>query len=664
MVTVGVIAGIFYALFMLWIEGPLRWSCGLKTFNHPGVPIFLCFIMYIVKGCAVAMLLLAWRWSSFLRKAGVCVATLAFYIALDEATHAYMDCDEHGLSKQTKSILASLISVPWPVFEWQSMRLTIIRIETLEQSTGRKLGSKFLKLVSVIFTISQVFYTVLIAVREPWAKVWRKIFSTTCPLVYLVFSLIALRGMLIPYWRMQSAVREHNLGKELGWAAKAMRTFLVGEVLLCVAAELPVAVKGLKQVPIFHDTLRKYSGWAWQTCFLLQTIGLLFLSGILQSLPVNYETLINEQDRQVRRAKAREEWRPSEDVDWHDKVKELAGRGFTVEKLLEFYTSLGASIMPHYSPSQHTTNDVVREAIIPLSSESGTSYAEVMMGGKYTLAEKMVTHNWSNLFHDLVACIIADVLETCEFNVVAQLLSHNLPYLRAKIEAEGKTERIYWVCAFSVRQHNSICGANPRGDKDPVTGMLHPICACNRPKFFNATPPLDASGKSISCEMNKFTDMIRYLAAVDPKFSQVVAVDTQFELFNRAWCVAEVAKAHELGLDQQVIIRSLWHLDSNQKDLQNLKIELMQASRPEDVQEILKDIPDTNLFNKHLQTVFFHRESGLVASWKQLSMEQQLQSIGQVVGWLFACEQGEHYEQCSDSDSSLSHDDELVVGEV
>lgn len=98
MVTVGIIAGIFYALFMLWIEGPLRWSCGLKTFNHPGVPIFLCFIMYILKGCAVAMLLLAWRWSSFLRKAGVCVATLAFYIALDEATHAYMDCDEHGLS--------------------------------------------------------------------------------------------------------------------------------------------------------------------------------------------------------------------------------------------------------------------------------------------------------------------------------------------------------------------------------------------------------------------------------------------------------------------------------------------------------------------------------------------------------------------------------------
>ena len=43
--------------------------------------------------------------------------------------------------------------------------------------------------------------------------------------------------------------------------------------------------------------------------------------------------------------------------------------------------------------------------------------------------------------------------------------------------------------------------------------------------------------------MNKFDEMMAFLAARDPEFCQVVAVDSDFGVFTRAWCMAEVAQA-------------------------------------------------------------------------------------------------------------------------
>ena len=39
-------------------------------------------------------------------------------------------------------------------------------------------------------------------------------------------------------------------------------------------------------------------------------------------------------------------------------------------------------------------------------------------------------------------------------------------------------------------------------------------------------------------------DMIGWLAATDSTFIQVIATDSEMELFTRAWCVAEVAEAY------------------------------------------------------------------------------------------------------------------------
>ena len=83
-----------------------------------------------------------------------------------------------------------------------------------------------------------------------------------------------------------------------------------------------------------------------------------------------------------------------------------------------------------------------------------------------------------------------------------------------------------------MNQHCGICGANPRGDVDPVTMVPHPVCPCSTPKIFNKTPPLNSHGESINCEMNKFDDMMAYLARRDPSFAEVIAVDASLDLFR------------------------------------------------------------------------------------------------------------------------------------
>ena len=58
------------------------------------------------------------------------------------------------------------------------------------------------------------------------------------------------------------------------------------------------------------------------------------------------------------------------------------------------------------------------------------------------------------------------------------------------------------------------------------------------------------NGRSVECEMNKFDEMMAFLSYHDKSFAQVIAVDAGFELFSRAWCVSELAKAHSCGMKQ------------------------------------------------------------------------------------------------------------------
>ena len=332
----------------------------------------------------------------------------------------------------------------------------------------------------------------------------------------------------------------------------------------------------------------------------------------------------------------RSSWKIGEENDWEKKTRDLANRGISLEELLAFYKNLGDTVMQSFQPSVHTTTDVVRLAIIPMTASSGSSYAQLVNKGEKVLPKKMITHNWSNLFRDLLASVISDALGEHTFEFIADLLSDKagVEAMEGMLRVQGSLQETYWICAFAVNQHTGICGANPAGTVDPVTRLPHPTCKCSEPKFFNEDPPLNEDGKSIQCEMNKFDDMMALLARENPDFAEVVAVDASLDLFGRAWCVAELAEAHRMGMAQSLKMRNKETLLRRQLTLQGLKVEHMKASRPEDVVEILAKIPDKEAFNAKLQELIFDSNVGLLAAWKDADASQQMEEVSHLLKWL------------------------------
>ena len=222
-----------------------------------------------------------------------------------------------------------------------------------------------------------------------------------------------------------------------------------------------------------------------------------------------------------------------EDVNWTRKVEELSMRGMTLRSLLQFYQENLPS-MPDwkYAPREHKTRDVVRRAIIPLTSreECAFSVSAFNKDGPKR-AQVMVTHNWGNSFSDLLAAVLSDALQECSFSLPAELLQEDCAFLQDLLAKMGRLDETYWICAFAVNQHISICHSNPY-DRDPFTDQLHPVCQCN------STNIIDSDGRSASSEINKFDDMMRLLATTGG-CRQVIAVDKPLELFQpiaRAGC--------------------------------------------------------------------------------------------------------------------------------
>ena len=98
----------------------------------------------------------------------------------------------------------------------------------------------------------------------------------------------------------------------------------------------------------------------------------------------------------------------------------------------------------------------------------------------------MVTHNWSNLFRELMATVIADALGEHTFEFVAELLcdKEGVKVLTETLQVHDPLQDTYWICALSVNQH---AGANPDGDTDPVTKIPHPVCGCKTVFFSTKT---------------------------------------------------------------------------------------------------------------------------------------------------------------------------------
>jgi len=318
-----------------------------------------------------------------------------------------------------------------------------------------------------------------------------------------------------------------------------------------------------------------------------------------------------------------------DDPLWSDKVEELAGRGVRLGDLLDFTQDLLATdLMPHFDPDRSTTNDVVRHAIVPLSRRGdglgGVALATVWNEGRPAFAQRMVTHHWGNKFMHLIGAIVADALQACTYEaIVASLVEPGgIDRMRGVLHSCGRLDTLYWVCAFSINQHASICrGYGPppcsvyqqqqRSDweakrLDTVTRTELPLCTCEEPKFFNDTPMLS--------ELNKFDDVMAFLFNRVDGFSQVVAVDATFSIFSRAWCVAELVEAEMQQMPQRVVLHSEASLNRHYESLSLLDVGKCRASSPGDVELILTKIGDVAAFNARLQRVIFGTE-GLFANW-------------------------------------------------
>ena len=221
-----------------------------------------------------------------------------------------------------------------------------------------------------------------------------------------------------------------------------------------------------------------------------------------------------------------------------------------------------------------------------------------------------MTHNWENSFNHLLAAVVSDALSECSFNLAAKLLEEDCSFVCDILAQRGRLDDTYWICAFAVNQHISICHSNPC-DRDPITNQLHPICTCSS---VNISYP---DGRDTSSEINKFDDMMYQLSRTEG-CRQVIAVDQSLGLFNRAWCVAEIAEARRLQMKQSLQLPSKVTLMRRAHTLGNLDVRSMRASAEADKELILHKInASTSIdeFNAELQSLIFDPRSGLLSSW-------------------------------------------------
>lgn len=434
---------------------------------------------------------------------------------------------------------------------------------------------------------------------------------------------IACRAFWITLKLAKAEIKECIEPEERAIAAFAIsvaQKHLVG-VTFSMAVALPVAICGLAVAgsPIGRMDRGLETHASVMANIFCNIVTVALLHGLLDSTEV-----LAQRDRvpkPPRDVRCLDVW-STEDPKWDAEVKMLAKRGFTLESLLRFYSSLGTpnGPMPQFVPTVHTTHDVTRQAIIPMSA--GTKFgdcamATVLMNGKETLPQKLVTHTWGNLFANLVAAIVADALRVPMYeHILSRLAPHELPTLVSELYWKGKLGSTYWVCSFSVNQHKHICHL-PAG-LDPATGVAHPVCSCSAPKHVKEGPVRGTDGRLILSEINKFDDMMDCLAAAMPNgFGQVIAVDASFELFQRAWCIAEIHRANVKGLQQTMVLWSecCWERHRQDFERKGLRVEDMQATVSADKVAILAKIPDKKAFNVELNRMVFD-EKGLLHAWQ------------------------------------------------
>eukprot|EP00929_Paragymnodinium_shiwhaense_P054429 TRINITY_DN27285_c0_g2_i2.p1 TRINITY_DN27285_c0_g2~~TRINITY_DN27285_c0_g2_i2.p1 ORF type:complete len:784 (+),score=115.85 TRINITY_DN27285_c0_g2_i2:152-2503(+) len=527
-------------------------------------------------------------------------------------------------------VLTLLIEVSTFLFIPWHFQLMGEYLDRLEIAFDKALGSRTIKVLVYINYIGTIVLTAFSCVCNPRKNDELMAGATVAnTFMWMVWSLLALcsgRGFLLSYCLARRELEHCALRCERKAAeriaGRAKRVLL--EAPISLTAMCVIFILWSRMGYDLYMPHERYICACVPLCFAMTTRFVMILAGIdppglvemtgtfIRRCVVCVRTM-----RAMRNAKSSGVWSTG-DAAWDEKVMELSMRGISLQALLEFYWSLGSgTVMPHYEPAVHTTADVVRQAIIPTTADTtfgACALATVLMDGRRVRPMKLVTHSWSNRFCHLVAAIVADALELPTYEEVVWRLT--TPSQRRALWAElllrAKMGLTYWVCAFSVCQHTCICD-NLMGGPSDATG--HAICGCSTKKHLNHSEPTRADGQSINCEVNKFDDMMAFLASVDPRSSQCIAVDEHLDIFNRAWCIAEIHRAHKSQMQQCLRLFSSRTLSEHKSRLKNLRVEKMEASNPADKRMILERIGDIHGFNKSIQGLLFCNVTGLLSTW-------------------------------------------------
>jgi len=258
-------------------------------------------------------------------------------------------------------------------------------------------------------------------------------------------------------------------------------------------------------------------------------------------------------------------------------LERLVRRGISLRHLLTFYQQLGKQFFLSFKSGEHTTEDVVKYAVIPETCKSGLSYAEQVGYKKAIIAEKMVSHNWSNKFSDLISAVVADALDVPMYHdIIPRLSKHRIAELIDELKESGKLDTTYWICAFSVNQHRTC-----RSEYAKNNGLE---CTCKTSNYSNYHP---------ACEVDKFDQMLKDMVSFNNaraiRTCHVIAVDKDCKIFTRAWVLAEIVQTEVNASDvsQKFYAYDKKSLQRLLKEENNINIEKCDASNPEDKKMII-----------------------------------------------------------------------------
>eukprot|EP00931_Biecheleriopsis_adriatica_P033437 TRINITY_DN19408_c0_g1_i1.p1 TRINITY_DN19408_c0_g1~~TRINITY_DN19408_c0_g1_i1.p1 ORF type:complete len:146 (+),score=32.20 TRINITY_DN19408_c0_g1_i1:2-439(+) len=111
--------------------------------------------------------------------------------------------------------------------------------------------------------------------------------------------------------------------------------------------------------------------------------------------------------------------------------------------------------------------------------------------------------------------------------------------------------------------------------------------------------------------MNKFDDMMAYLKNISWQKSrlmgsgsilgQVVAVDVNFVILTRVWCIAELLEAYKIFLPQALKVHSGASCAASISKLKELDVREAQATFPADKDFVLAKVDDVDSFNQQVR---------------------------------------------------------------